>query len=133
MTFKFQNAPSESIVGYATCEGEHYWIHCSGVNKINTMLSHNVNLLSRSPNSVFATKHNSPVPISADLAHRRAYYAGENRVRKMESCSDGIKLKKGAGATFPCAPCIKGKGHTLLFGKERSIRLKPGEYIQLDV
>ncbi|KAJ5413507.1 hypothetical protein N7465_005812 [Penicillium sp. CMV-2018d] len=82
MTFKWH---SESIVGYAAREGEHYWINCSGAN-----------LLSRSPSSVFATKHNSPVPISVDLAHRRAYYASENRVRKIESCYNDIKLQKGA-------------------------------------
>lgn len=91
-------------------------------------------LLSGSPNSVFATKKgSSPASISIDLAHRRACHAGENRVRKMETCGDGIKLKKGAGVTFPCAPCIKDKGYALPFVKERPIRSKPGEFIHLDV
>lgn len=51
----------------------------------------------------------------------------------MKICSDGIKLKNGAGVTFRCAPCIKGKGHALPFDKERSIRSKPGEFLHLDV
>lgn len=85
-------------------------------------------------NSVFATKKgSSPAPISIDLAHRRACHAGENRVRKTESCGVGIKLKKGASVTFPCAPCIRGKGYALPFGRERSIWSKPGEFIHLDV
>lgn len=63
-------------------------------------------------------KGSSPAPISIDLAHRRACHAGENRVRKQETCGDGIKLKKGAGVTFPCAPCIKGKGYALPLAKK---------------
>ncbi|KAG0155364.1 hypothetical protein PDIDSM_939 [Penicillium digitatum] len=90
------------------------------------------NLVTGSPNSVFATQREI-IPISIDLAHRRACHAGEERVRKMEIFADGVKLKKGAGVTFPCAPCIKGKGHALPFGEERSIRSKPGEFIHLDV
>ncbi|KAG0156026.1 hypothetical protein PDIDSM_3202 [Penicillium digitatum] len=90
------------------------------------------NLVTGSPNSVFATQREI-IPISIDLAHRRACHAGEERVRKMEIFADGVKLKKGASVTFPCAPCIKGKGHALHFGKERSIRSKPGEFIHLDV
>ncbi|KAG0157409.1 hypothetical protein PDIDSM_4594 [Penicillium digitatum] len=90
------------------------------------------NLVTGSPNSVFATQREI-IPISIDLAHRRACHAGEERVRKMEIFADDVKLKKGAGVTFPCAPCIKGKGHALPFGKERSIRSKPGEFIHLDV
>ncbi|KAG0156252.1 hypothetical protein PDIDSM_3429 [Penicillium digitatum] len=128
MTFKHQdNHGPESTIGFATCKGEHYWLNCAGIDKINHMLD--CNLVTGSPNSIFAI---NSTPISIDLAHRRACHAGEDRVRKMETFADGIKLKKGAGVTFPCAPCIKGKGHALPFGKERSIR-KPGELIHLDV
>ncbi|KAG0155347.1 hypothetical protein PDIDSM_922 [Penicillium digitatum] len=100
------------------------------IDKIDHMID--CNLVTGSPNSVFATQREI-IPISIDLAHRRACHAGEERVRKMEKFADGVKLKKGAGVTFPCAPCIKGKGHALPFGKERSIRSKPGEFIHLDV
>ncbi|KAG0160526.1 hypothetical protein PDIDSM_8056 [Penicillium digitatum] len=102
MKFKHQDFYGpESTIGFATCEGEHYWLNCAGIDKIDHMI---------------------------DSCH-----AGEERVRKMEKFADGVKLKKGAGVTFPCAPCIKGKGHALPFGKERSIRSKPGEFIHLDV
>lgn len=134
ITFKLQDqhTSSESVVGFATYEGEHYWLNCSGINKVDAILD--CNLVSGSPNSVFAIKKgSSPTPISVNLAHRRAYYAGENRVRKMEVHSNRIKLKKGAGITFPYTLCIKGKGHTLPFGKERSIRSKPSDLIHLDV
>ncbi|KAJ9481030.1 hypothetical protein VN97_g12481 [Penicillium thymicola] len=133
MTFKLrdQYALSESVFGFATYEGEHYWLNCSGIDKVDVMLD--CNLLSGSPNSIFATKKGSPTTISIDLAHRRACHAGENRIRKMEICSEGIRLKKGAGVTFPCTPCIKGKGHALPFGKERSIRSKPGEFLYINV
>lgn len=132
MTFKLQDhGCQESVVGFATCEGEHYWLNCSGINKVDVMLD--CNLLSGSPRFIFTTKKGSPVPISIDLAHRRACHAGENMVRNMETRADRLKLKKGAGVTFPCTPCIKGKGHALPFGKERSIRSKPGEFLYLDV
>ncbi|KAG0153774.1 hypothetical protein PDIDSM_2429 [Penicillium digitatum] len=131
MTFKHQDFYGpESTIGFATCEGEHYWLNCAGIDKIDHMID--CNLVTGSPNSVFATQREI-IPISIDLAHRRACHAGEERVRKMEIFADGVKLKKGAGVTFPCAPCIKGKGHALPFGKERSIRSKPGEFIHLDV
>ncbi|KAG0154714.1 hypothetical protein PDIDSM_282 [Penicillium digitatum] len=131
MTFKHQDFYGpESTIGFATCEGEHYWLNCAGIDKIDHMID--CNLVTGSPNSVFATQREI-IPISIDLAHRRACHAGEERVRKMEKFADGVKLKKGAGVTFPCAPCIKGKGHALPFGKERSIRSKPGEFIHLDV
>ncbi|KAG0159435.1 hypothetical protein PDIDSM_6957 [Penicillium digitatum] len=131
MTFKHQDFYGpESTMGFATCEGEHYWLNCAGIDKIDHMID--CNLVTGSPNSVFATQREI-IPISIDLAHRRACHAGEERVRKMEIFADGVKLKKGAGVTFPCAPCIKGKGHALPFGEERSIRSKPGEFIHLDV
>lgn len=151
MTFRLRNQPplqpysqpqgqlqsyqyAHSIVGYATYEGEHYWLNCCGVNKVDAMLDANfqTNLFTGSLNSVFATKAVS-TPISIDLAHRRACHAGENPDRKMETCSDGVKLKKGSSVTFPYTPYIKGKGHALPFGKERTIRSKPGEFIHLDV
>ena len=92
------------------------------------------NLVSGSPNSVFTIKKgSSPTPISVNLAYRRAYHASKNRVRKIEVYSDSIKLKKGAGITFLYTLYIKGKGYTLPFGKERSIRLKPSDLIYLDV
>ncbi|QQK46171.1 Retrovirus-related Pol polyprotein from transposon TNT 1-94 [Penicillium digitatum] len=120
MTFKHQdNHGPESTIGFATCKGEHYWLNCAGIDKINHMLD--CNLVTGSPNSIFAI---NSTPISIDLAHRRACHAGEDRVRKMETFADGIKLKKGAGVTFPCAPCIKGKGHALPFVTEVYIQLE---------
>ncbi|KAG0154462.1 hypothetical protein PDIDSM_30 [Penicillium digitatum] len=111
MTFKHQDFYGpESTIGFATCEGEHYWLNCAGIDKIDHMID--CNLVTGS---------------------KLSCHAGEERVRKMEIFADGVKLKKGAGVTFPCAPCIKGKGHALPFGKERSIRSKPGEFIHLDV
>ncbi|KAG0156199.1 hypothetical protein PDIDSM_3376 [Penicillium digitatum] len=105
MTFKHQDFYGpESTIGFATCEGEHYWLNCAGIDKIDHMID--CNLVTGSPNSVFATQREI-IPISIDLAHRRACHAGEERVRKMEIFADGVKLKKGAGVTFPCAPCIK--------------------------
>ncbi|EKV21942.1 hypothetical protein PDIP_01670 [Penicillium digitatum Pd1] len=88
------------------------------------------NLVTRSPNSIFAI---NSTPISIDLAHRRACHAGEDRIRKIETFANSVKLKKGAGVSFPCVPYIKGKGYTLPFSKERSNRLKPSEFIYLDV
>ncbi|QQK42944.1 hypothetical protein Pdw03_6845 [Penicillium digitatum] len=120
MTFKHQdNHGPESTIGFATCEGEHYWLNCAGIDKINHMLD--CNLVTGSPNSIFAI---NSTPISIDLAHPRACHAGEDRVRKMETFADGVKLKKGAGVTFPCAPCIKGKGHALPFVTEVYIQLE---------
>jgi hypothetical protein len=107
-----------------TCEGEHYWLNCAGIDKIDHMID--CNLVTGSPNSVFATVNASAVqpvmfsftgsktngrlwaieilmfechhailclvtgspnsvfatqreiiPISIDLAHRRACHAGE--------------------------------------------------------
>ncbi|QQK42053.1 hypothetical protein Pdw03_4907 [Penicillium digitatum] len=111
MTFKHQDFYGpESTIGFATCEGEHYWLNCAGIDKIDHMID--CNLVTGSPNSVFATQREI-IPISIDLAHRRACHAGEERVRKMEIFADGVKLKKGAGVTFPCAPCIKGDNYVV--------------------
>ncbi|KAJ5124616.1 Reverse transcriptase RNA-dependent DNA polymerase [Penicillium bovifimosum] len=132
MTFLHQDSTlggPESVVGNATREGEHYWLNCYGVDKVDSMLR--CNLVTGSQSSVFAVKKTTP--ISVDLAHRRACHAGEDRVRKMETHGDGIALKPGTGVTFPCTPCIKGKGHALPFGKVRSIRSRPGELLHLDV
>ena len=51
----------------------------------------------------------------------------------METFANSVKLKKGAGVTFSCVLCVKGKGYALSFGKERSIKSKPSEFIYLDV
>ncbi|QQK44266.1 hypothetical protein Pdw03_8167 [Penicillium digitatum] len=111
MTFKHQDFYGpESTIGFATCEGEHYWLNCAGIDKIDHMID--CNLVTGSPNSVFATQREI-IPISIDLAHRRACHAGEERVRKMEIFADDVKLKKGAGVTFPCAPCIKGDNYVV--------------------
>ncbi|KAG0159725.1 hypothetical protein PDIDSM_7249 [Penicillium digitatum] len=57
MTFKHQdNHGPESTIGFATCKGEHYWLNCAGIDKINHMLD--CNLVTGSPNSIFAI--NSP-------------------------------------------------------------------------
>ncbi|KAJ5462263.1 hypothetical protein N7530_010468 [Penicillium desertorum] len=117
MTFKHQDQTfggPESIVGFATYEGEHYWLNCTGIDKVNYMLD--CNLVTGSPNSVFATKRGSPAAISVDLAHRRVCHASEDRVKKIEVHVDGVALKPGTGVTFPCTPYIKGKGHSLPFG-----------------
>jgi hypothetical protein len=135
MTFKHQDQTfggPESIVGFAICEGEHYWLNCNGIDKVDYMLD--CNLVTRSPNSVFAIKRgSSPAAISMDLAHRRVCYASEDRVKKIEIYVDGIALKPSTGVTFLCTLCIKGKGHSLPFGKVRSIRSRPGEFIYLNV
>ncbi|QQK42998.1 hypothetical protein Pdw03_6899 [Penicillium digitatum] len=108
MTFKHQDFYGpESTIGFATCEGEHYWLNCAGIDKIDHMID--CNLVTGSPNSVFATQREI-IPISIDLAHRRACHAGEERVRKMEIFADGVKLKKGAGVTFPCVLALRTSG-----------------------
>ena len=114
------------------------YIHCLytsiSVTILNYNIDYNLNILSRSPNSIFTTKKGlSLVPISINLAYRRAYYIGENRVRKIETYTEGIKLKKRVGITFSYILYIKGKGYILLFSKERSIRLKLGEFLYLNV
>ncbi|KAG0161170.1 hypothetical protein PDIDSM_8704 [Penicillium digitatum] len=124
------SALDKADIGTWTKNGMMTFKHQDFYGPIDHMID--CNLVTGSPNSVFATQREI-IPISIDLAHRRACHAGEERVRKMEKFADGVKLKKGAGVTFPCAPCIKGKGHALPFGKERSIRSKPGEFIHLDV
>ena len=110
-------------------------MNCNGIDKVETMLDCNFSLLTGSLNSVFTVRRpGSTIPaISVDLAHRRVCYASEDRVKKMEIHVDGIVLKPGSGVTFLYTPYIKGKGHALPFGKVRSIRSKPGEFIYLDV
>ncbi|KAJ5857648.1 hypothetical protein N7455_008542 [Penicillium solitum] len=97
----------------------------TSINKIYTILNYNINLdlLSRSPNSIFIIK-----PIV-----RYTYYTKENKVRKIETSADNIKLKKGANIIFLYISYIKGKGYILPFGKEKSIRSKPRELLYLDI
>lgn len=101
------------------------------MDKVDFMLDYN--LITGSPNSVFIVKKDSPTLISINLTYRRAYYIGKDRVWKMEMYTEGIKLKKGAGVTYPYVPYIKGKGYTLPFGKVRSIYSNPREFIYLDI
>jgi hypothetical protein len=68
-----------------------------------------------------------------DLAYRRIYYTSKDRVKKIEIYIDRITLKPGTGVTFLYTLYIKGKGHSLPFGKVRSIRSRPGEFIYLNV
>ncbi|KAJ5478556.1 hypothetical protein N7530_004065 [Penicillium desertorum] len=120
MIFKYQDQTfggPESIVGFAIYEGEYYWLNCNGIDKVDYMLD--CNLIIGSLNLVFVVRksRSNIAPISVDLAYRRVYYTSEDCVKKIEVYIDRIALKPGTGVTFPCTPYIKGKGHSLPFGK----------------
>ncbi|KAJ5478258.1 hypothetical protein N7530_003767 [Penicillium desertorum] len=108
----------ESIIGFATCEGEYYWLNCNSIDKVDYIL--NCNLITRSLNLVFIVRkpRSNIAPISVDLAYRRICHTGEDYIKKIEIYIDSVALKPSTGVTFPCTPCIKGKGHSLPFGKE---------------
>ncbi|OQE41636.1 hypothetical protein PENNAL_c0722G11228, partial [Penicillium nalgiovense] len=55
------------------------------------------------------------------------------RVKKTQDHVEGLQIKKGTVLTRPCAPCVQGKGHALPFGKNKSIRTKPGDLIHIDI
>ncbi|KAG0156280.1 hypothetical protein PDIDSM_3457 [Penicillium digitatum] len=112
MTFKHQDFYGpESTIGFATCEGEHYWLNCAGIDKIDHMID--CNLVTGKLCLCYTERDHTYLHrsgTSSSLSRR------EERVRKMEIFADGVKLKKGAGVTFLVL-----------------LALRPGEFIHLDV
>jgi transposase InsO family protein len=79
-----------------------------------------------------ATTIKEPQPISIELAHRRTAHLSERRLRMLPDYVTGLRLKKG-GLRLPCGPCVIGKGHQLPYGRDKSIRSGPGEFLHIDV
>ncbi|KAJ5675269.1 uncharacterized protein N7477_005203 [Penicillium maclennaniae] len=72
-------------------------------------------------------------PISIDLAYRRFCYAGEQRVRRMPTFAEGIKLIKGSALKTLCPLCLAGKDYQLPYGDNKSIRVRPGDSLHINV
>ncbi|KAJ9481428.1 hypothetical protein VN97_g12047 [Penicillium thymicola] len=139
------------VKGYASVSNNQYWLYTfqnAHVSHLRSLME--ANCLTRSlfsPSSrakstgsaeddnlyVSAARVGEPTSIDMNLAHRRACHAGETRVRKTQECTDGLTLKGKSALTRPCGPCVLGKGHALPFGKDKSIRTKPGEFLHTDV
>jgi hypothetical protein len=65
--------------------------------------------------------------------HQELTTRTERHVMKMLGPAEGISFRKGHSLSFPCTPCIKGKGHFLPFIKSKTIHSKPGEVLHMDV
>ncbi|KAJ5124498.1 uncharacterized protein N7515_008323 [Penicillium bovifimosum] len=133
---------------YATVQSNQYWLHTYYGSIAQLCHFMRVDSITRSSGSPQALDMLSPedrdlytaaaqskdiAAISMDLAHRRACHAGEARVKKTQDHVEGLNIKKSSVLTRPCAPCVQGKGHALPFGKNKSIRTKPGDLIHIDI
>lgn len=75
-----------AIIATAKEHKGQYWLYASSTAQLNALFrSNQVNVT-----TIKTSGENISKPISIELAHRRACHAGERRVRKMQTHSEGV-------------------------------------------
>ncbi|KAJ5677661.1 uncharacterized protein N7477_003294 [Penicillium maclennaniae] len=123
---------SGEVVGYGDADNDLYWLRTDSKHQLETFYT-SATFTTSATASVVRAMPIEVKPISIDLAHRRFCYAGEQRVRRMPAFAEGIKLIKGSALKTLCPLCLAGKGHQLPYGDNKSIRVRLGDSLHIDV